>query len=62
MIKYHPFAVSKNVKHIQNLFKQSEEIEYFYCALIELDYEIKTGKVPVSYFWLAVKKLIIRGR
>jgi len=53
-IKYHPFVVSKNVHNIKKLLAQENEIKDFYRGLMELDYKIKTGQVPSSYFWLGI--------
>jgi len=35
-------------------------LQEFFKKLIELDHAIKTGEVPDSYFWLAVKEQILK--
>ena len=57
-IKYHPFAVSKNMKNIEKIVEKYENIKKIYKNLIQIDAGIKTWKYPDSYFWLGIKKSI----
>lgn len=62
IIKIHPFAINKNLKNIQKIKENEEQIRKFYQQLIVLDNDIKTGKVPDTYFRLWVKKMMINTR
>lgn len=57
--KLHPFVVSKNIKNIDKLNKNKNQIKNFYKNLLELDSDIKLWKFPDTYFRLWIKKLII---
>jgi len=59
-IKYHPFAVSKNLKNISSIKNKEWEIKAFYKELVFLDYDIKIGKFPSEWFWLELKKMIYK--
>jgi len=59
-LKYHPFAINKNMKHIDTILDKKLAIRSFYCQLVELDYHIKIGQIPVFGFWLELKKMVIR--
>jgi len=55
MTKQHPFAIWKNLKQIKILKEKSLNIKKFYRDLLELDYQIKTWKLPSTAFWLKLK-------
>lgn len=57
-IKYHPFAIMKNMKNIEKIVDNYENIKKIYKNLIQIDAGIKSWKYPDSYFWLGVKKSI----
>jgi hypothetical protein len=40
------------------LQSNKKNIYYFYTTLLELDASIKLWKVPDTYFWLGIKKII----
>jgi len=56
--KQHPFAIWKNLKQIKILKEKKLNIKKFYCELLELDYNIKTWKLPSTLFWLILKWLV----
>ncbi|MFA5748031.1 MAG: DNA polymerase III subunit delta [Candidatus Absconditabacterales bacterium] len=58
ILKIHPFVVSKNLKNIEKIKESEKLIKKIYRNLVELDYNIKTGKLPDTYFWLGIKKFI----
>ena len=58
MTKYHPFAIGKAMKHIDRLLRYREEVFTLFRGLVDLDYAIKSGKLPGAVFWLELKKLI----
>ncbi len=58
MCKYHPFVVAKAMKHIQQLQSLSWDIKQMFRGLVLLDYDMKTGRIPDSAFWLELKKLV----
>jgi len=57
-LKMNPWQVKTEYAKIWVLKTNKENIEKFYSWLIELDADIKSWKVPDTYFWLGVKKLI----
>lgn len=57
--KLHPFVVNKNLKHLPLLLKHQDFIVYFFRMLLDLEYAIKNGTYPDSYYWLAVKREIL---
>lgn len=57
-LKMNPRQVKNEYTKIAALKANKQHIEIFYTKLIELDAAIKTGKVPDTYFWLGIKKLI----
>lgn len=60
MVKYHPFAVSKAMKHIDKLLQLAPDIKKMFRSLVELDYAMKTWKLPPTAFWLALKKIVYK--
>lgn len=60
MTKYHPFVVSKTMKHIDRLVSLKQDVAQMYRSLVELDFGMKTGKLPDSAFWLELKKIVYR--
>jgi DNA polymerase III delta subunit len=57
-IKMHPFAVSKQLKHIDKLKAHYPQTVSLYHQLLDLDEQIKTGQLPPEGFWLTIKKLM----
>ncbi len=57
-LKMNPFQVKKEYAKIWILTANKKNIEKFYAWLIELDTNIKSWKVPDTYFRLGIKKLI----
>lgn len=57
--KLHPFVVNKNLKQINILLKHEDFLVDFFKELVDLEYEIKTGKYPDHYFWPKIKGRIL---
>ncbi len=53
-----PWQISKSLKAIGHLQSVYDDMKVFYRGLVELDYGIKTGKYPDSYFWLGIKRML----
>lgn len=58
LLKVHPFVVSKGIKNIDVLSRNKKGIVSFYIWLVNLEYDIKTGKKSDLQFWLEIKKMI----
>lgn len=59
MAKQNPYAINKHLKHIKKMQDKKWYITKFYSSLIVLDNDIKSGKLPDSYFRLWIKKMIM---
>ena len=59
MAKQNPYAISKHLKNIKKMQDKKWYITKFYSSLIVLDNDIKSGKLPDSYFRLWIKKMIM---
>jgi len=57
-LKMNPRQVKNEYAKIATLQAQKSQIESFYFGLIELEFGIKTGKIPDTYFWLWIKNII----
>lgn len=57
-LKMNPWQVKNEYAKISVLKANKKNIEKFYSWLIELDAGIKLWKLPDTYFWLGVKKMI----
>jgi len=57
-LKMNPRQVKNEHARIWVLKANKDNIEKFYSGLIRLDTDIKSWKVPDTYFWLGIKKLI----
>lgn len=57
-LKMNPWQVKNEYTKIATLKANKKNIEKFYTTLIELEAAIKSWKVPDTYFWLGIKKLI----
>lgn len=55
----HPFVVAKNLSSAKRLLWTSYKIKDFFKKLMEMDYSIKTWRLPIELFWLEIKKEII---
>jgi hypothetical protein len=53
-----PWQVKNDYAKIWVLKANKKNIENFYSWLIHLDANIKSWKVPDTYFWLGIKNLI----
>lgn len=53
-----PRQISKSLKQLKQLQEHNADMKVFYSKLVELDYGIKSGKYPDTYFWLGIKKLL----
>lgn len=51
--------ISKSMKNITHLQSMHSEMKVLYRGLIDLDWGIKSGKYPDSFFRLGIKKMII---
>lgn len=58
--KLHPFVVNKNLKYLAELRKHERFLIQFFKGLIDLEYAIKTGKYPDSYYRLTVKEFLLQ--
>lgn len=54
----HPFALKKIIDNIKTLQQHLPQIKKTFKQIVELDYNIKTGKLPEAVFRLYVKKAI----
>jgi siderophore synthetase component len=59
-LKQNPFAIMNALKQKDAIQNHTVFLQGFFKKLIELDHAIKTGEVPDSYFWLAVKEQILK--
>jgi len=57
--KLAPFTVAKNMKNIDTLLAHQEEIKNLFMKIIDVEYAIKNGKYPDTYFRLTTKKLFL---
>ena len=57
-LKMNPRQVKNEYAKIDMFRANKRNIESFYLGLIDLDTNIKTGKLPDTYFWLGIKQLI----
>jgi len=57
-LKMNPWQVKNEYAKISLLQSNKKNIYYFYTTLLELDASIKLWKVPDTYFWLGIKKII----
>lgn len=60
MTRLHPFVISKSLKNIAKIKEKEAEIKALYRSLITLDHDIKSGKLPDSYFRLWIKKMVCK--
>lgn len=58
ILRMNPSQVKNEYARIWVLKANKKNIEIFYTGLAELDASIKSWKMPATYFWLGVKKLI----
>jgi hypothetical protein len=52
-------TVATNIKSMDLLLKHQETIKSMFMSIIDIDYAIKNGKYPDTYFWLTLKKLFL---
>lgn len=57
-IGIHPFAIMKNMKHIDRIVAHKEGLIRMYDELMQLDMSIKSGQFPPEGFYTQVKKLV----
>lgn len=57
--KLAPMTVATNIKNMDLLLKHQETIKSMFMSIIDIDYAIKNGKYPDTYFWLTLKKLFL---
>lgn len=55
----HPFVVAKNLSSAKRLMPKYWIITNFFKQLVEIEYSIKTWKLPIEIFWLEINKSII---
>lgn len=58
--KLSPFVVAKNMKKMDMLLAHQEEIKNLFMELLDVDYAIKNGKYPDTYYWITLKKLFLK--
>ena len=54
----HPFVIAKMSKYYKEIAQKSKAIEKMHRWLLELDYNIKSGKLSDTVFWLRLKGLV----
>ena len=57
--KLAPMTVATNIKNMDLLLKHQGTIKNMFMSIIDIDYAIKNGKYPDTYFWLTLKKLFL---
>ena len=58
ILKYHPFAVSKQYSKIATLREKKSQIESFYLLLLQLDRDVKSGRYPMDALRVRIKGLV----
>ncbi len=58
-IGVHPFVIMKHSKHYEILLQKEQQMSFALQQLLDLDFHIKSGKLPSSVFWLQLKKIIL---
>lgn len=53
-----PWQITKTLKQIKQLQANDQAMKSFYTQLVDLDYGIKSGKYPDTYFWLGIKRML----
>lgn len=56
----HPFVVSKNLQNISTIQQNKEKLVNLYKNILDIDFSIKTWKIPQEIVWLELKKLIYK--
>lgn len=54
-----PWQISKSLKQIKQLQANHQLMKTFFRQLVGLDYSIKSGKLPDTYFRLGIKKFLL---
>ena len=57
--KLAPFTVSKNIGNMDLYLSHQGKLENLFKTIVDVEYSIKTGKYPDTYFWLTVKKAFL---
>lgn len=57
IMKVAPFVVSKNMKNIDKYISIKPKLKNIFSQLVNLDYSIKTWKIPQEIFWLEIKTI-----
>lgn len=57
--KLAPFVVYGRLKRIDALIAHQDFLREFIIMLVETDYNIKSGKIPLEFFWLKVKEKVL---
>lgn len=58
-IKAPPFSVAKQMKYKQIYQDNYQRIVAFYTWLLDIDYSIKTWRLPAEWYWPSIKKLLM---
>lgn len=59
MLKVNPFSILNIMKQLPTITKKKEALKTFFNNLVRLDMDIKSWKLPDTYFWLGLKKMVI---
>ena len=58
-LKMHPFAVSKQLKLLPQIKAQRPLLAHLFHELLVMDSDIKSGILPLEFFWLHIKRLLM---
>jgi DNA polymerase III delta subunit len=54
----HPFFINKNLKKIQKLLPHQHTFVQIFDELLQIDYDIKTGRLNDQHVWLVLKTVL----
>lgn len=57
--KIAPFTASKLIKESKKIIEKADYIKDFFWKMVELDYDLKQGILPLESFWFEVKKMVL---
>lgn len=58
--KMAPFAASKLIGQMEKIIAREVYLKGFFKKLVEMDYDLKQVILPVEFFWLGVKKMVLQ--
>jgi len=60
--KLSPFVASKIIKNYPSIRSSLPDLRTLFHTMINLEYQIKTGQLPVDLFWSTVKASVGKGK